>query len=98
MAEDDRRARAPVLVEDLRAIGGGDRAHALPPLVRERPASLFDEVGVVDHACALTAPDADEDALVEPVQRRRCGFDLRRRAERVLAGVDLLAASETGED
>src|ERR1700704_1005524 len=35
MAENDRLARAPVLEEDLRAIGRGDRAHALlPPLVR----------------------------------------------------------------
>jgi hypothetical protein len=34
MAEDDRLARAPVLVEDLCAIGRGNRAHALPPLVR----------------------------------------------------------------
>ena len=28
VAEDDRLARAPVLVEDLRAVRGGDRAHA----------------------------------------------------------------------
>jgi len=34
VAEDDRRARAPVLVEDVRAVGRGDRAHALPPLIR----------------------------------------------------------------
>src|SRR5436190_6988647 len=34
VAENDRLARAPVLEEDLRAIGRGDRAHALlPPLV-----------------------------------------------------------------
>src|SRR5438552_2159492 len=51
MAENDRLARAPILVEDLRAIGRGDRAHALlPPLVwaltpkrpsRQRNPSLF---------------------------------------------------------
>src|SRR5438093_5791239 len=34
MAENDRLARAPVLVEDLRFVGRGDRGHALPPLVR----------------------------------------------------------------
>src|SRR2546423_247899 len=34
MTEDDRLARAPILVEDLRAIRCGDRAHArLPPLI-----------------------------------------------------------------
>src|SRR5690348_5571466 len=33
MAEDNRLARAPVLVEDLRAIGRRNRTHALPPLV-----------------------------------------------------------------
>src|SRR3954447_23777041 len=32
MAEDDRFARAPVLVEDLRAVGRGYRGHALSPL------------------------------------------------------------------
>src|SRR4051794_38616984 len=31
MAEDDRLPLPPVLVEDLRAIGCGDRAHAVPP-------------------------------------------------------------------
>jgi hypothetical protein len=30
VAEDDRLARAPVLVEDLCSIGRGDRAHAVP--------------------------------------------------------------------
>ena len=33
VAEHDRLARAPVLVEDLDAVGGGDRAHALPPVI-----------------------------------------------------------------
>jgi len=33
VAEDNRLARAPVLVEDLDAVGRGDRAHALPPSV-----------------------------------------------------------------
>jgi hypothetical protein len=34
MTEDDWLTRAPILVEDLRAIGRGDRAHArLPPLI-----------------------------------------------------------------
>ena len=33
VAEDNRLARAPVLVEDLRAIGRRDRAHEPPPLV-----------------------------------------------------------------
>ena len=34
VAEDDRLARAPVLVEDLCPVGRGDRAHVLlPPLV-----------------------------------------------------------------
>ena len=33
VTEDHRLARALVLVEDLRAIGRRDRAHALPPLV-----------------------------------------------------------------
>ena len=31
MAENDRLPRAPILEEDLRAFGRGDRAHALPP-------------------------------------------------------------------
>src|SRR5262249_41197969 len=57
-----------------------------------------DEICLVDHAPGTTACDANEDALVEPVQRG-CGcFDLRRGAERVLAGVDVLAATETRED
>jgi hypothetical protein len=33
VAEDNWLARAPVLVEDLRAVGRRDRAHALPPLI-----------------------------------------------------------------
>ena len=33
VAEDDRLARSPVLVEDFRAIGGGDRAHSQGPPV-----------------------------------------------------------------
>ena len=37
VAEDNRLARAPVLVEDLRAIGRRDRAHALPPLALALP-------------------------------------------------------------
>src|SRR4051794_7751725 len=32
MAEDDRFARTPVLVEDLRAVARRDRRHALPPV------------------------------------------------------------------
>src|SRR4051812_7167920 len=32
MAENDWLPRAPVLVEDLRAVGGGNRGHALSPL------------------------------------------------------------------
>ena len=42
--------------------------------------------------------DADEHALVEPVQIDGRGFDLGRRAEGVLAGVDVLAAPEASED
>jgi hypothetical protein len=35
-----------------------------------------DEVGLVDHACGLAAANADEDALVQPVESRSGGFDL----------------------
>src|SRR5437879_869530 len=57
-----------------------------------------DEVGFVDHATGLTAADADEDALVDPVELGCRGFDLGRGPEGVFAGVDVLAAPETGED
>src|SRR3954447_4469557 len=40
MAEHDRLARAPILVKDFRAIGRGNRAHALPPLVRALDAEM----------------------------------------------------------
>src|ERR1022692_88715 len=33
VTKDNRLARAPVLVEDLRSVGRRDRAHALPPVV-----------------------------------------------------------------
>jgi hypothetical protein len=36
----------------------------------------FDEIGLVDHAIGLTAADADEDTLVQPVECRSRGFDL----------------------
>ena len=57
-----------------------------------------DEVGLVDHAGGLAAADADEDALVQPVELGCGGLDLGRGPEGVLAGVDVLAAGETGED
>src|SRR4029434_1670419 len=57
-----------------------------------------DEVGVVDHACGVPAGDADEDALVQPVEVGGGRLDLGRGAEGVLAGVDMLTAPETGED
>ena len=62
------------------------------------PSRSCDEVGLVDHASGLAAADADEDALVQPVERGRGGLDLRRGAERVLACVDVLAAPEASED
>src|SRR6185312_12491329 len=40
VAEDDRLARAPVLVEDLRPIGRRDGTHGLPPLVSALPAKV----------------------------------------------------------
>src|SRR3954463_10761003 len=51
MAENDRLSRAPILIEDLRAVARGDRGHALPPLVRAltpmRPRSQRNESLVV---------------------------------------------------
>ena len=43
MTEHNRLARPPILVEDLRAIGRGDRAHALlPPLVLGVDAEMYE--------------------------------------------------------
>ena len=39
-------------------------------------ADSSDEVGLVDHACGLAAGDADEDALVQPVEVVGGGLDL----------------------
>ena len=39
-------------------------------------AHLLDEVDLVDHAVGLPAADADENALVHPVESGSCGFDL----------------------
>lgn len=46
----------------------------------------FDQVRLVDDAGGLAAGDADEDNLVEPVERRSGGLDPGRGPEDVLAG------------
>src|SRR5581483_5823709 len=56
-----------------------------------------DEVGLVRHAAGSAGADADEHALVQPVECRGGGLDLRRGAERVRARVDVFAAAETGK-
>jgi hypothetical protein len=59
---------------------------------------LGDEVGLIDHTCGLAAGDADEDALVEPVELGSGGLDSGCGAEGVLAGVDLLTTPEPSQD
>src|SRR6202035_4259493 len=54
--------------------------------------------GLVDHAPGVAAADADEDALVDPVELGCRRFDLGRGPEGVFAGVDRLPAPKTGED
>jgi hypothetical protein len=46
----------------------------------------------------LTPGAGDEDAFVQPVEIGRGGLDLGLCAEVVLARVDVLTATETGED
>src|SRR4029079_11410763 len=81
--------------------GATVRARATPrpgPRVRSLGAARsLDEVHLVDHAPCLPAADAEEDAPVQPVQSRSCGFDLGRGTEGVLAGVDVLTAREACE-
>ena len=66
VTEDDRLARAPVLVEDLRVIGRRDRAHALPPLVwalpPKRPHGQANQLSV-------STPGHPADAAVNPRDR-----------------------------
>jgi hypothetical protein len=57
-----------------------------------------DEIGLIDHAAGLATGDADEDALVQPVEIGGGRLDLGRGAEGVLTGVDVLTAGETCED
>src|SRR6185503_14392527 len=78
-------------------VAGADRnPRARGTTAAQAPSS--DEVGLVDHACRRAAADPDEDALVQPVELRCGGFDLGRGAEGVLAGVDVLAPGEPGEN
>src|ERR1700749_2842054 len=59
--------------------------------------SSADEVGVVGDAGGPAAGDADEDALVEPVEIGGGRLDPGRGPERVLAGIDVLSAREGRE-
>ena len=73
---------------------GNAQRYARPPVPS---AASSDEVRLVSHVGGLAAANADEDALVEPVEVRRGGLDLGGGAKRVLAGGDVLAAAQTGE-
>src|SRR5690349_19833495 len=57
-----------------------------------------DEVRLVDNACLQAAPDADENALVQPGELAARGLDLRGGSKGVLARIDVLPAGETVED
>ena len=57
-----------------------------------------DEVGLVDHATRLPTTDADEDALVEPVELGDCCLDLSRSPKHVFACFHVLAAPEPCQD
>ena len=69
--------------------GGGRECPADAPLIRP--------VGLVGDAGGLATPDADEDALVQPVEIGGGGLDLGPGAKRVLAGVDVLPTPKTRE-
>src|SRR5579864_4715552 len=56
------------------------------------------QIGLVDDATRLAAADADEDPLVQPVERWCCRFDPCRGPEGVFGRVDVLATAEAGED
>ena len=66
--------RLPAGADALR--GAGDDRDLL------RRARSSDEVGLVDHAARPAAADADEDALVQPVELGGGGLDLRSRCGR----------------
>jgi hypothetical protein len=84
-----------------RTVDGGERWSVveMPEIAHLRgPPGLSHEVGLVDNPSGLASGNADEHALVEPVEIAARGFDLGGGAEGVLAGVDVLAPPETSED
>src|ERR1700723_2519106 len=59
VTEDDRLPRSPVLVEDLRAVGGSDRRHSEPPVK-----SGYAAYGAALRSTALTPLRAKEPSSI----------------------------------